>query len=439
MLGSSLTNFGVSVWILREYADSDLQTTLFSITMLASTLPALLAGPFIGTLIDRWPRKLILICSQFGAALCTLVIASFFWLGELSVWTLLWVLPFSSLCGLSMQVAFTASVALVVPKDDLSRASGSLGLVFGLVQLLGPLMAGVLMDGVGLRVIFIIDLVSFLFGLATLFIVTIPDPENKPEGKITAKALLNDLKDAYEYLRGKEGLFAGVLLFAMVWFNVSAVQALFAPLVLSIGSATDYAMVQMFGGIGLMVGSVVMVAWKGPQRKMLAVLWASTLVAIGLILVPVTQNVWLICAGAFIILAIAPVANTSSQVFWQKKIDPSYHGRVFSLRNTMMRAAQPFAFAIVGPLADGYFKPNMAEGAMLAETFGPIWGVGEPRGIALMISVFGAASLFFVLLAACNRSFRRSDLTLPDFDEVSDKDEELDEEAEGSPPIKGEL
>ncbi|MCG8669832.1 MAG: MFS transporter [Pseudomonadales bacterium] len=417
MLGSSLTNFGVSVWILREYADSDLQTTLYSLTLLASTLPALLVGPFLGSLIDRWPRKLNLIGSQIGAAICTLVIAGFYWSDSLTVWTLLWVLPFASLCGISLQVGFTASVALVVPKESLSRASGSLGLMLGLVQLLGPLLAGILMDQIGLKLIFVLDLVTFLLGLLTLFLVTIPNPEYKPEGKITVKALVNDLVEAYRYMKGKEGVLGGLFLFALIWFNVSAVQALFAPLVLSIGTATDLGMVQMVGGIGLMVGSLVMVAWKGPDRKMVAILIAAALVSIGLAITPITQQIWVLCVGAFMILAIAPLANTSSQVFWQKKTDPAFQGRVFSLRNTMMRAAQPVAFLMAGFLADGYFKPEMAEGRSLATLFGPIWGVGEARGIALMISVFGVVSLVFVVAAAFKSTIRRADSNLPDFDE----------------------
>ncbi len=417
VLGSSLTSFGVSIWILKEYADSDLQTTFYSFTLLAATLPALIAGPFIGSLIDRWPRKLNLIGSQIGSMLCTLVIAGLYWSDSLSVWSLLWILPFSSLCNLSLQVGFTASVALVVPKDDLSRASGSLGLTLGLVQLVSPLLAGILMDQIGLKLIFVVDLVTFLFGLLTLFIVTIPNPEYRPEGKITLKALLTDLLEAFRYMKNKEGVLGGLFLFALIWFNVSAVQALFAPLVLSIGSATDLGAVQMFGGLGLMVGSIVMVAWKGPDRKMVAILVTAALVSVGLAIVPITQQVWLLCAGAFIILAIAPVANVSSQVFWQKKTDPAFQGRVFSLRNTMMRAAQPVAYLSAGFLADGFFKPQMEEGQSLATLFGPIWGVGESRGIALMISVFGVISLLFVIAAFLRPSIRKADLNLPDFDE----------------------
>lgn len=415
VLGSSLTNFGVSVWILLEYADSDIQTTLYTMTLLASTLPAVLAGPFVGTLVDRWPRKLNLIGSQLGAALCTLAIAVLYWTDSFSVGALLWILPFSSLFALSLQVGFTASVTLIVPKKNLSQASGTLGMLFGLIQIAGPLLAGILMDEIGLEMIFVINLITFVVGLSTLFIIKIPNPKHKPKGKISVTALLSDLKEAYLYMKGKQGLLGGLFLFALIWFNVSAAQALFAPLVLSIGTATDLGLVRMFAGVGLIVGGLVMVIWKGPKRKMPVILMVTGAASVGLIFTPIATEIWLICTGAFLIMAIAPLASTSSQVFWQHKIDPAFHGRVFSLRGTMLRATQPIAFLVSGLLADGFFKPQMAEGQLLADYFGSVWGVGEPRGIALMMSVFGIISLVFVVLASLKPTLRRADINLPDY------------------------
>lgn len=426
LLGSSLTSFGVSVWILREHADSDLQTTFYSLTMLAATLPAVLAGPLVGGLVDRWPRKLTLMLSQIGAALSTLVIAVLYWLGHLSIWSLLWVLPVASLCNLWLQVGFTATTALVVPKDQLSRASGSLSLVLGLVQLLSPLAAGILLDRIGMTGLFVIDLLTFLVGLVTLAMVAIPDPENRPTGKVTLRALIDDMLEAYRYMQTKPGVLGALFLFALVWFNVSVVQALFAPLILSIGTAKDLGLVQTVAGLGLTLGSILMVAWKGPDRKAVAILWATALVSLGLVLVPVFEDIWALALGGFIILAIAPLANTSSQVLWQRKIDPALQGRVFSLRTTIMRAAQPVAFLSAGLMADGFFKPQMAEAGWLATYFGGVWGVGEDRGLALMISTFGLLGLLFVIIAALRPDIREADLRLPDFDEPDQKNAQLE-------------
>ncbi|MDX1694017.1 MAG: MFS transporter [Ketobacteraceae bacterium] len=414
VLGSSLTNFGVSVQVLLDYADSDIQTTLYTMTLLASTLPAVLMGPFVGSLVDRWPRKLTLICAQLGAAICTLVIALMYWTDNFSIAGLLWVLPFSSLFALGLQVGFAASVVLIVPKEKLSRASGSLGMMMGLIQISGPLLAGILMDQIGLEMIFVINLITFAIGLATLFVITIPNPERESKGKITFVALLGDLKEAYEYMKGKPGLLGSLFLFALILFNVSSAQALFAPLVLSLGTATDLGLVRMFAGVGMVIGGLAMVIWKGPKRKMPVILSVTVFASVALMVMPVTQKIWLICAGAFMIMSIIPLASTSSQVLWQHKIDPAFHGRVFSLRGTMLKAMQPIAFLVTGVLADAFFKPGMAEGQSLANIFGSVWGVGEPRGIALMMSALGVFSFVLVMIAFFIPAIRRVDINLPD-------------------------
>ncbi|MFZ5601314.1 MAG: MFS transporter, partial [Pseudomonadota bacterium] len=72
------------------------------------------------------------------------------------------------------------------------------------------------------------------------------------------------------------------------------------------------------------------------------------------------------------------------------------------------------AFLLAGLLADHVFNPLMREGGAWAPLFGPVWGVGEGRGVALMISLFGVLSLLMVFVAWGTASIRRADLDLPD-------------------------
>ena len=79
-----------------------------------------------------------------------------------------------------------------------------------------------------------------------------------------------------------------------------------------------------------------------------------------------------------------------------------------------MKAAQPAAFLSAGFLYQSVFEPLMKEGALLANIFGPIWGIGEGRGIALLISLFGILSIVIVLMAGSIRAIRTADTALPD-------------------------
>ncbi len=414
LLGSTLTNFGLAVW---AYELSN-EVTNFTTIAIASTLPGLLLGPFIGTLIDRVKRKTILFFAQFGSAVVTAVLAGLYWTDQLQVWHIIAIVPVASVCATMLQVGFTSCISLVVPRDKLSKANGVMGLGFGSVQLAGPLLAGLAIDTIGMRGIFLIDIATFMVGLLTIAIAAIPTPAKDPKKeKFTLRHMYLDLRDAYLYMKGKKGILGGLYVFTLVWFNVSIVQVLFLPLVLGLGSRTDLGLVQSMGGVGTLVGGILMVVWKGASRQTYAILGTSLFISFMLIIIPIGQQIWMLALGAFIVMAAAPIAAASSQTLWQKKVDASYQGRVFSLRNTIMRSAQPLAFLSAGFLADNYFEPSMMEGQMLAQYFGDVWGTGQSRGVALMISCAGAMSMVFVILAWMVPGVRRVDIDLPDTEE----------------------
>ena len=82
MLGSGLTGFALGVWIYQETG----LATPFAITVLLGTLPRILLSPIAGSLADRWNRRWIMILSDTGSALVTLL--AFFLLqgDDLQIW-----------------------------------------------------------------------------------------------------------------------------------------------------------------------------------------------------------------------------------------------------------------------------------------------------------------------------------------------------------------
>ena len=112
-------------------------------------------------------------------------------------------------------------------------------------------------------------------------------------------------------------------------------------------------------------------------------------------------------AAAFF-FSLSMVAG-SSQVVWQRAVPPELQGRVFSVRATIAMSAIPLASLLAGPLADGVFEPAMAPGHALAQTLGPLIGVGKGRGIALIILVAGALSTLAALAAGMFGPLRRLD------------------------------
>ena len=408
LLGSTLTNFALGVWAYKTGGS----VTNFTLIAVASTVPGILLGPVIGSLIDRWDRKRILFFAQLGSSLVTGTLALLYWSHVLQIWHVIAIVPLASIFSTVLQVGFTSMIAVMVPRESLSRANGSLGLVFGVVQLSGPVLAGVTLDKIGMNGIFVIDLVSYGIGLLTLAVVSLPSLPRKSSEE--AHSLWHDIAEAYRFLKSKPGVLGGLYIFTLIWFNVSAVQVLILPLVLSIGTSTDLGFIQSMAGVGTLIGGILMVAWKGPERKVFGILSASVVIACVLIVMPIPVHISWLAGCAVVIMMAAPVATVCSQTLWQRKVPAHFHGRAFSLRNTIMKAAQPAAFLVSGVLADHVFNPLMQDGTALAHLLGPIWGVGKGRGVALMISLFGVLSLLMVAVAWLNPAIRRADIDLPD-------------------------
>src|SRR5262245_33100279 len=81
-IGSGLTGFALTVWIYKETG----QAAPLVYTALFSSLPVVMFSLFAGALVDRWNRRWVMILSDVGAALTTLVIFLLYTNGKLEVW-----------------------------------------------------------------------------------------------------------------------------------------------------------------------------------------------------------------------------------------------------------------------------------------------------------------------------------------------------------------
>src|SRR5688500_7184654 len=91
LLGSSLTNFALALWVLQNTGS----VTQFGVLLLFITLPGFFLAPFAGAWVDRSDRRKVLILSDAGSALSTIVIAVGFLLGYQSLWLVAIALAFS--------------------------------------------------------------------------------------------------------------------------------------------------------------------------------------------------------------------------------------------------------------------------------------------------------------------------------------------------------
>lgn len=77
-----MTNFALGVWVYKQTGS----VTDFALITLFASVPVVAFSPLAGVLVDRFPRRLVMICSDFAAGLSTVSIAVSIALGSLQTW-----------------------------------------------------------------------------------------------------------------------------------------------------------------------------------------------------------------------------------------------------------------------------------------------------------------------------------------------------------------
>jgi hypothetical protein len=200
-------------------------------------------------------------------------------------------------------------------------------------------------------------------------------------------------------------------------------------MILSFGTAAGLGTAQTVGGLGMLIGSIVISAWGGPQRRILAVIGFIALAATGLLIAGLQSSVWFIAIGMFVLMFSVPFGSGISQAVFQSKVEPEVQGRVFSIRTMISRSMMPLAFLLAGPLADQVFEPLLREGGALAASWmGNLVGIGPGRGIGALFIISALVLWVASAFAFANPHIRNIETELPDVISDEESEDELIEE-----------
>jgi MFS family permease len=410
LTGSGLTGFALGIWVFQKTGSA----TALTLISFFAIVPLIVFSPIAGALVDRWDRRLTLVLSEAGAALTPLLIFVLIDLDRLELGLIYIIVAVSAIFRAFQFPAFSAATTLLVPKEQLGRASGLAQLAGGIGQLISPVLAGVLLGLIGLAGVFLIDVLTFVFSIITLLIIAIPKPIATEDGRLGRGSLLQESTYGWRYITARPGLIGLLIFFASSNFMLSTVIVLATPLLLSFTTSAVLGTVLSVAGVGILVGSTFMSIWGGPKRKVYGVLGGALVLGICVMIAGLAPSALLIGAATFVFAICLTVVGTSSQAIWQRKVATDVQGRVFATRGMIATAALPLAYLVSGPLADYVFNPLLAVNGPLAGSVGKIIGAGPGRGIGLLFIVFGFLNTVAVLVGYLYPRLRFVEDELPD-------------------------
>jgi MFS family permease len=408
LLATAMTVFAVGVWTFERTGS----VTRYSLVLFFGVLPTLLLTPIAGALVDRWDRRTALLLGAAGGGASSLAMALLLLAGRLEAWHVYLLVAAGSATQALRWPALSASVVLLVPRSEATRANGLLQLGMALSQMLAPVTAGALLAPIGLAGVLLLATATAALSAAALLLVRIPRPA-APAGEAGRGTLLGEFVEGWRYLTARPGLLSLLALFAVVNFLVGLVTVLATPLVLGFADARVLGVVLSVASAGLLAGGLLTTVWRGPRRRLDGILVPMLAQGPLLVVAGLRPNAVLVAACACAYLFAFPLVAANSQAIWQEKVAPELQGRVFALRQMVALSAVPLSRLVAGPLADGVFEPLLAPGGALAGSLGRVLGVGPGRGIGLLFVVLGVASVVAVAAGWSSPRLRRVEIDIP--------------------------
>ncbi len=171
LFGNAIQRFSMSLYLL-EFTGS---TAAFANILAISTIPYILFAPIAGRLSDNVNRKKIMVYLDL---FCSALIGGYAFIllrgrdSELIVGAVMFLL---SICYTLYGPAVTSSIPQIVEEEKLTSANGIINQVGSVVNFVGPILAGILYGLVGIKLIVIINAVSFLLSAIMEMFLDIPD------------------------------------------------------------------------------------------------------------------------------------------------------------------------------------------------------------------------------------------------------------------------
>ena len=353
LLGSTIVQFVIIWWIYYETGSM----TIVSLATFFSFLPQFILGPLAGVFADRWNRKFLIGLSDFCQALTTLSLIFLFFFNIRQVWLIILINSIRGVFQGFHWPVVNAIIPLMIPKKNLSRMNGINYVFTGLVNTMGPIIAGILLVLFpnDITPILWVDILTFLIAITPLLLIKIPPILKKvlPKHK---RSYFREFKVGFKAIKIVPGLLTLLFVATILNFLGNPFSTQMTPYVQGAHSGTVENLAIVLASIqaGMFFGAIIVIIKKVWNKKPVIIFTGILIGEVGHLILALAppQNFLMISIGGFMFAFIVPFVNTMFLTILQTVIPPDKQGRVMANVITIVTLASPIAMLISGPLAE---------------------------------------------------------------------------------------
>lgn len=375
-LGMNIRQFS-TVFLVYYLTDSAIWLGYLT---LARAVPLLVVSPISGALADRFEKKTLIQWASVADVLIVTAIGVSLTTGYLSPanagsWWFL--VAMASLDGVSTVFKGPSTDAMIIEIVGEKLITNAIALNLAgqnTLRLIGPVVAGAVIDSIGYEPVFYGMAVVYAFSV--LFMVFVPYT-GKGNTRIGSN-LFKDIGDVMKYIGKERGiLYVLIVVLCMVFFSMPYQQLL--PVFQGIikVSTTEMGVLQLMSGIGSITGAIVLASLPSNKKRGLLMIISGLILGVSLVFFSFT-TVWVLSVIFMIGVGLGQSGRMTLPVaLLQTYTKAEYRARVMSFYGV------EFGLSSFG----SFFA------AILVTAIGVQWSVG---GMAMILVAFSIVVLLFL-------------------------------------------
>lgn len=398
-IGSGMTAFALSVYIYEKTGS----VSYVSLITLLSFMPSIILSPIGGLLADRYDRRLLMIIGDLFSGLGLVYILWSIQAGEKSIVPIFIGITFSSIFTSLLEPSYRATLTDILDEENYAKASGLIQAAGSAKYLISPVIAGMILSVADIRVILLLDILTFITTCLMIFLVRKSmNSEMQNYKKDSFKGLLEGLF----IIKENRGVYSLVIIMFFVCFFMGFIQILIRPMILALSNVKTAGMMESLCALGLLIGSlwIGIAGIKKNYSKILTV--ACFFCGIFMSMTGVNENLAIIGISTFLFFSTLPFMNSCADVLVRVSVPNELQGRVWGLISLITQMGTVAAYIISGIMADYIFEPMFNKNGILVENIGIIIGTGKGRGIGFMLILSGIGMFIMAIVIWKNGEIR---------------------------------
>jgi MFS family permease len=358
LIGTWMQKTAVS-WVIYSLTHS---TFMLGLTLFASQFPSFLFSLIGGVVSDRYNRFRVLLGTQVASMIQASILAILILAGHYAVWE---ILSLSVMLGIINAFDVPARQSLVYEmiddKKDLPNALALNSSMVNLSRLIGPAIAGFVLENLGDGVCFLLNALSFMAVIGSLLLMKLPEYIKQ----VHNKNVFGELREGMAYLKRTPSITFVIVMLGLISLFVLPFSTLLPVYAKDIfkGTASTFGIIDSVIGLGAFSGAIFLASLK-PGSNLKKILAINTLVfGAGLILFSHQGNYPLALVFATVAGFGMMSQITISNTLIQTTVEPNMRGRVISFYAMAFFGMQPLGGLLIGSVSKWIGAPD----TMLAE------------------------------------------------------------------------